>query len=65
MQLNRTDNNDGKNGGGGAVGGGKQLQKGPRPQRWEEAWVWVSEEGKVQGPVTTPSERAKTFGMRL
>ena len=25
----------------------------------------VGEEGKLQGPVTTPSERAKTFGMRL
>lgn len=43
------------------VGVGKQLQKGPRAQRWEEAWVWVSEEGKVGGTVTTPSERAKTL----
>ena len=45
------------------VGVGKQLQKGPRAQRWEEAWVWVSEEGK--GPMTLslpPAPAAGTQG---
>lgn len=43
------------------VGVGKQLLKGPRSQRWEEAWVWVNEEAKVGGTVTTPSQRARTL----
>lgn len=58
---NRTDNNDGKNGGG---GWGSNCRRVPELRDGKRLWVWVSEEGKVGGTVTTPLKGQKLWNER-